>query len=200
MEEHAALRQCQAGHLDAFAELYEAYAQKIFAFLFHKTFDRSLAEDLCSETFLKALDRIESFDGSKGGFQTWLFAIARNTLIDAFRKRRESAPLEDAWDLPSDQDTAAEAEIQLLRQALESHMRRLSPESREILMMRFWQDLSFREIAEILGKSEASVKMSVSRSVKALKKHRGKRKDAASDLGISERTLYRKLKEYDIKE
>ncbi len=157
--------------MGSFAGLYDLYAQKIFGFLFHKTFDRSLAEDLASETFMKALERIQGFDPKKGNFQAWLFAIARNTLIDHFRSRKETASIEDAWELAADDDTARSAELSLLRRSLQEKMLLLNPQQREILMLRFWQDLSFRDIAQILGKSEASVKMAAGRGLRSLRGH-----------------------------
>lgn len=169
--EHELISECQNGNLQSFAGLYEQYVEKVYGFVFHKVFNRQHAEDITANVFHKALEKIESFDPEKAKFSTWLFAIARNAVIDFFRTSRRNIPLEDMWDLPSDENVEQEAEIQLLFEKLQKKMQMLSAEQREILMLRFWQGYSFPEIADILGKSEASVKMATTRSVRKLKEH-----------------------------
>lgn len=162
---------CQQGELEYFSEVYEHFAQKIYSFLFHKTFNHALAEDLTSDTFIKALNKIQSFKANKGPFQAWLFTIARNTLIDHYRSHKETQSIEDAWQMPVEEKSTHSTEISLLKEVLQEKMLHLSPEQREILTLRFWQDLSFKEIAQILKKTEGSVKVAASRAVKSLKQY-----------------------------
>lgn len=160
----------QNGEIDKFSELYELYVQKIYSFIFYKLLDKETAEDLTSETFMKALSHIETYDAKKSAFNTWLFNIARNTVIDHFRIHKNHKDLNDIWELSSLENVESDLDLTLKYEDLQQNLRKLSAKNREILMMRFWQDLSFREIAEILGKSEGSVKMQATRAVKQLKK------------------------------
>ena len=86
---------------DDFGKLYDQHVKKIYEFIYFKTHHKETAEDLTSVTFMKALSNIESFDEKKASFKTWLYRIARNTVIDHYRMKRETADLEDAWDLRS---------------------------------------------------------------------------------------------------
>lgn len=160
----------QKGEVEKFANLYELYVQKIYSFIFYKLMDKETAEDLTSDTFMKALNRIKNYDAQKSAFNTWLFNIARNTVIDHFRIHKNHKDINDVWELSSLENIEKNLDLTLKHETLHQNLKKLSAKNREILMMRFWQDLSFREIAEILGKSEGSVKMQTSRAVKQLKK------------------------------
>ncbi|MBT6831456.1 sigma-70 family RNA polymerase sigma factor [bacterium] len=170
MDESIFIKNCQRGNLEDFSPLYEKYAQKIFAFVLHKTFDRETAEDLTSQIFLKTLEKIESYNFQKSQFSTWLYSIARNCVIDHFRTQHFEKNIDDIWDLNSGDDARKCAEKSLNFESLQKSMKKLKPAQREILTMRFWQDLSYAEIAEITDQSEANVRMIVSRSVRAMKK------------------------------
>ena len=168
-EEKVLVAACQNGETVRFAELYDLYADRIFRFIFHKTMQRELAEDLTSDTFLKAIEKIEQFDAEKGQFSTWIYTIARNLITDHWRAHREHKDIEDVWDLSSLDDVADAAHKKLIGQKLHDSLRGLSAKEREILMMRYWQDLKFADIAAITGKSEGAVKMTTARAIQKLK-------------------------------
>ncbi|MCF7917873.1 sigma-70 family RNA polymerase sigma factor [Candidatus Gracilibacteria bacterium] len=161
---------CKEGDHEQFALLYDAYVQKIYGFIFHKTFHRETAEDLTSETFLKALEKISTYNPKKASFSTWIFAIARNTVIDHYRTFKSESDIEDVWDIASSDDVEMQADARLAYERLQKHLQSFTTEQREILTLRFWQDMSYVEISEVLGKSEASVKMAASRGIAKLKK------------------------------
>lgn len=169
MDETALISACQSGETERFAELYDLYSDRIFRFIFHKTMHRDLAEDLMSDTFLRALEKIGQFNAEKGQFSTWIYTIARNIITDHWRSYREHKDIEDVWDLASLDDVVDSAHKQLISEKLHMALKQLSPESREILMMRFWQDLSFAQIAELMGKSEGAVKMAAGRALQKLR-------------------------------
>lgn len=160
----------QKGEPGLFGEVYELFAQKIYAFIFYKTFHRETAEDLTSQTFMRALEKINSFDSRKGTFNSWIYAIARNAVIDFYRTKKNAKNIDDVFDLASDTDISAEFDSQEEFVEIHAALGKISPRQREIILLRIWEGFKFREIAEILGKSEAAVKMDFARGLKSLKK------------------------------
>lgn len=158
----------QAGDSQAFASVYDLYIGKIYNFIFYKTLHQPLAEDLTSQTFLKAWKNIKQFQG--GNFSAWLYSIARNLVIDHFRAQKEFLNIDDCWDLQASDDIFKEVDDRLKIEKIKTAFSQLNSKEREILILRFWQDLSFKEIALILQKNEGAVKMSFGRAVNALKK------------------------------
>ena len=156
----------QTGRRDAFGPLYDAYIKKIYDFIYYKIHHRETAEDLTSQTFLKAFKALERFNPSGGSFQAWLYQIARHTVIDHFRLSRPQQPIQDAWDLASNEDIPTDTDTRLRIEKVKAALQQLPSQHRELIIMRLWQGLSFAEIAEILRKSEQSCKMQFSRTIR----------------------------------
>ena len=137
--------------MQSMEEIYQQYAQTVYRYLFSLVRDPDLAEELTQETFYQAIRSIDRFDGSCK-ITTWLCAIAKNVLRT---HRRKHPPTEDIDELPL-QAPSAEAEA-ISADARLSLMRRLHalPEPyREIVYLRALGNLSFREIGELLGRTE----------------------------------------------
>lgn len=158
------------GNTDAFGALYDAYIGPIYRFAYYKTWHRETAEDLTSQTFVKALEAIRSFDPTRGTFQAWLYQIARNTITDHYRAARSTRPLEDAWDLADDTDIPTDVDTRLKLTDIRTAITHLTPDAREIVLLRVWSGLSHAEIAAATGKQETAVKVAYSRAVTSLKK------------------------------
>lgn len=158
-----AVHRFQSGEVDAFGDLYDRYADAIFRFVLAKTRHRETAEDLTSQVFAKSLEHLPDFRPDEGGFRAWLYRIARNAIIDHYRTARPTTGLEDAWQVASGADTAKEAEARILLARVEKYLSILTAEQRDVVFLRLWQDLPYPEIGQILGKSEASCKMMLSR-------------------------------------
>ena len=156
------------GETARFGGLYDAYVRPIYDFLYYKTHHKETAEDLTAETFFKALNNIQQFDTSRS-FRSWLYAIAHNAVRDHYRAARPTADIEDVWDLAEDDTMVRDAETRRTLAEVQKHLSALSPIQRDILILRLWQDLSYKEIAEIVGKSEANSKMIYSRAIAALR-------------------------------
>lgn len=167
--EEALILSCQDGRLADFEQLYVRHLKGIYAFIFYRTMDRSVAEDLTSLTFLKALEHIGSYDGAKGAFSTWLYRIARNTVHDHFRTKREHRDIETVWDLPSEDNPFLSTEQSIAFRDIHKALQTLDKQKRDILILRLWDNLPYAEIARITGKSEASCKMTVSRTLDDLR-------------------------------
>ena len=167
------VKQVQAGNAEAFGVLYDRYLDKIYRFIYYKTFNKETAEDLTSEVFHKALLKISSFDIDKGSFSTWLYQIARNRVIDYYRTAKSVVPLEDVFDIGVDERTPETLDAVAKLGEVTEYLKTLSAKQREIITLRVWEEKSYREIAELIGGSEDSVKMAYSRSIKELREKCG---------------------------
>ena len=167
--ESAAIAACRAGQLSQFDALYTQHVDAVYRYLYRRTYDRDLAEDLASITFMKAMESIRSFDPSRGVLRAWLYRIARNSLIDHFRANKPTVPIESIWDLPSADVTsllaARNSDAVILHKALAT----LNQDQREIVLLRVWEGLSHQEIADLTGKSVANSKVLFSRAVASLR-------------------------------
>ncbi len=172
-DDHLYAAKCQAGDTAAFGVLYDRYIEKIFRFIYYKTFSREIAEDLTSDVFMRALEKIHSFDDSRGVFSAWLYRIARNRIIDHYRTKKQTVPIEDIFDLGTDDRTADQLDAIATLTQVAAYLKTLNPRQREIVTLRIWEGLSYREIAEIVGGTEDSTKMAFSRSIRELREKCG---------------------------
>lgn len=168
-DEFALIASIQGGNLEDFDPLYRRYINQIFAFTYRRTMNKATAEDLTSVTFMKALEKIDTYSPTKGPFVAWLYRIGRNTITDHYRQQRDVKDIEDVWDLSSDEDVLLTVDDRLTYEKLQDAMRTLPALKRDIILMRLWDGLSYREIAEITGKTENNLKVMYSRTIAELK-------------------------------
>jgi RNA polymerase sigma-70 factor (ECF subfamily) len=163
----------RGGDAEAFGQLYDHYQGSVYRFLYYRTRSTSLAEDLTSETFLRALRSMSSFRWQGKDFGAWLMTIARNLCTDHFKagRTRLEVTTEDMG-LHDDATEGPENEVLagLTNEVLLEGLRELSDEQRDCLIMRFLQGLSIAETAEALGRSEGAVKQLQLRGVRNLAK------------------------------
>jgi RNA polymerase sigma-70 factor (ECF subfamily) len=154
------VRRAQAGDRAAFADLVERYWERLYRWLYHLTHDRHTAEDLTQEAFLKVLAHLERFRAGTN-FRAWLFRIAHNSFANHLRARtRQREPLPD--DLAdSDQGPVAALESRETLQGLARAVAGLPTEFRAALLLRVEEDLSFRQIADVLGLTEETARWRV---------------------------------------
>lgn len=160
-----------AGNTEAFAKLYETYLTPIYRYHYYRTFHRETAEDLTSQTFMRALEHLKTYDEAKGAFSAWLYRIARNLLIDHVRAHRPTVDTEEVLDTTWDgKNLARSVEQNETLERVKAHISHLPLEQREIILLRLWDERSYQEIAEITQKSEAACKMTVSRALQTIRK------------------------------
>ncbi len=165
--EQEIIEQCKKGNLKEFEKLYDSYFKKIYRFIYYRTGHKETAEDITSQTFIKALEKIQGFDLGRGTFSAWIYCIARNKVIDHYRTRKSELDISGVWGLGKDPNPDIEARDRL-REA-ENYLKKIKKDQREIVLMRVWDGLSYKEIAEITGKNEANCKMIFSRTIGKLK-------------------------------
>ncbi|GMK42196.1 RNA polymerase sigma factor RpoE [Paenibacillus sp. CCS19] len=159
------IREIKDGNVQMYAELMRRYQRKILAFIYHMLKSAKLelmAEDLCSETFYKAYRSLHSFRELDASFSTWLYTIARNTVLSELRKQKAgSVPLEESNVIPLAPPDAV-PELRLLQNERMSMVREainnLPEKQRSALILREYEQLDYQEIASILGQTVSSVK------------------------------------------
>jgi len=151
------LRRIGSGDRDAFEELYRRYARAVLALALRRLGDRGRAEDATQEVFAAIWKSARSFDPSRGAGSSWLFAIARNAIVDGFRKRPE--PVADAPDLPSsDAGPPEQTEAGWVSWCVHRALQTLPDHERPLIELAYWSGLSQSEIAEFLHLPLGTVK------------------------------------------
>ena len=159
--------QARAWEKEAFGTLYDTFSRPVYDFLYYRTFDQSLAEDLTSETFLKAMRSIKQLRGSTvQDFKSWIFTIAHNTLIDSTRRDTATEDIVDHENYTSSEpDYAKQIDwADRLAQVL-GYLDSLGPPHKDIILMAIWDDLKYSEIALITWLSLANIKKIISRTL-----------------------------------
>jgi RNA polymerase sigma-70 factor (ECF subfamily) len=172
-DEQSLVRKAQQRDNEAFAELYEAYFDKIYRYILLKTGDRTEAEDMTQQVFLNALKSLPSFRWKDVPFSAWLYRIAHNQVVDRFRKagRQQSCELTDEI-TPADPNENPEHHTELKSdiEHLVKATRRLTRAQQEVIALRFSSDLPITEVARLMGKSEGAVKALQHSAVVAMRK------------------------------
>jgi RNA polymerase sigma-70 factor (ECF subfamily) len=173
-DEQALVAQAQAGSAAAFGELYERYVDRVYSYVAFKLGDRTEAEDVTEQVFLKALESIGSFRWQGVPFSAWLFRIAHNQVVDHLRRRtrRPQVPLDvrmrdeaPAGDPEEHVDRLSE------REELLAAMGKLTELQRRVIELRFAAELPNAEVARILGRTEGAVKALQHAAIAALQRH-----------------------------
>ena len=170
MTDEALMRAVRDGDLAKLGQLFERYHVPLFDFLTRVTGDRTAAEDLVQDIFMRILKYRATFR-DVGSFETWLFSIARNARADYFRKRRPSEPLaEDAMEQPeSSPGPARQLEAEREHARLRRALMQLREDKRELLVLARYQDMKYEQIAEVLGIEVGAVKVRVHRAIRELR-------------------------------
>lgn len=168
------IEQAQAGSSQAFAELYDRYVDRVYAFVYRRTGDRHLAEDLTGDVFTRALKRLSTYRYTGADPIAWFITIARNRVHDHYRSGRfrlEQAH-SDAADMVTETSDGPEgnSERAAIIAEVQQALAKLKPDHAEVLHLRFVEDLSVSEAAAVLGRNEGAVRALQHRALKALAK------------------------------
>jgi RNA polymerase sigma-70 factor (ECF subfamily) len=171
----ALVERAQAGESAAFGLIYDRYVDTVFRFVYFRVGNRQLAEDLTSDTFLRALKRIGSFTWQGRDLGAWLVTIARNLVADHFKSGRYRLEVTTGDVLDADrEDRGPEGSPEsavvdhITNVALLTAVKQLNPEQQECIVLRFLQGVSVAETAQTMGKNEGAIKALQYRAVRAL--------------------------------
>jgi RNA polymerase sigma-70 factor (TIGR02952 family) len=167
----ALVHRAQAGDAEAFGELYDHYVTLVHRYVYHRVGDRATAEDVTSETFVRALRRIDSLSFQGRDVGAWLVTIARNIIRDHVKSSRYRLEVTtaDMRDADRATDGPEDAVVQrLANEQLLACVKQLGSEQQECIVLRFMHGLSVAETAEIMGKKDGAIKALQHRAVRRL--------------------------------
>lgn len=153
----------------AFGELYERYYGRVYSYAYHRLGDVADAEDVTALVFMKALESLPSYQSRGCSFAPWIFRIARNAVIDQYRRKRKQVTLDGVDHESRDGDPVGNVLGRERREELRRLVSHLSAEQRDVVLMRYAADLTFAEIADVLNKNEAAVRMLLHRGLRKMK-------------------------------
>ncbi|MBX0327088.1 RNA polymerase sigma factor [Oscillochloris sp. ZM17-4] len=168
------IKRAQQGDQRAFDVIYDRFADPLFRYIYARCGDATAAEDMLGDLWVRVVERIEGFrlppSGGEQAFAAWLYRIAYNLVIDTFRRKESgNVPLNpyisDRDPSPDDHAIIGD-ERRELREAIE----KLTPDQREVVLMRFIEERSNAEVAALTGRSEGAVKVMQHRALGALAK------------------------------
>lgn len=165
------VRRCLAGENSAWESLLGVHTRKVYNLCYRFTGRTEEAEDLTQEIFIKLFQTLKSYDAVQGSFGTWLNRVARNHLVDHYRRTRKDRltssldddvhPVAEQAGVGNEPDAMVESREQ--RERLQAGLEKLSPDLREAVILRDLQDLDYAEIAQVLGVPTGTVKSRINR-------------------------------------
>ena len=176
-EESRLVHQAKSGDSEAFAQLYDAYLERVYRYVYFRVSDDQTAEDLASQVFLKAWEGLDRYQMKGSPFVAWLYTIAHNLVIDHYRTHKDSVALEEITPLASEDESLDEQvgvvfDLQAMREALQF----LNEEQQQVLILRFIAELPTENIAKVMGKREGAIRALQMRALQMMAKHMQERK------------------------
>jgi RNA polymerase sigma-70 factor (ECF subfamily) len=174
-EETSLIRQAKSGNSEAFAQLYDAYVERIYRYIYFRVSDEASTEDLTSQVFLKAWENLDRYQISGSPYIAWLYTIARNLVIDFYRAQsaqKESVPLEHITPRASEEQTPdQEVEMRFNLQAMRDALQFLTDDQQQVLILRFIAGLPNENIAKVMNKREGAIRALQMRALQTLSKY-----------------------------
>jgi RNA polymerase sigma-70 factor, ECF subfamily len=165
------IARAQRGSPEHTGMLYARYYQAIYRYLFYRTGDEQTAEDLTGEVFLKMVQALPAYRFETTPFQAWLFQVARNLAIDHYRRNSAHPVIEVNEDLDRDEsDLESDTDIRLTSDCLAKALGQLEETQRDVIVLRFIEQMPIAAVALVLHKSEDAVKALQRRGLIALRR------------------------------
>ena len=167
------IKRAADGDVEAFGELYDIYLSRIYRYVFYHVKVKMLAEDLTEDIFLKAWKAIGKYRGDGPSFQTWLYRIANNHIIDYFRANRKIAQLDpeisiNSYSFQDTGDPKEIAETSIMHEKVLEQVSCLPFNQRQIIILKFIEGMENREIEQITGKKQGAIRILQMRALNSL--------------------------------
>jgi RNA polymerase sigma-70 factor (ECF subfamily) len=161
------------GDFEVFSELYSIYLDKIYRYVFYQVKDRMTAEDITEDVFVKAWKAIGTCKGKGKTFLSWLYRIAHNHVIDYLRKMQKYTSIEEMENMVTISDPKLELEAELEHQELLELVACLPQNQRQVIILKFIEDMGNREIGRIMNKKEGAIRVLQMRALATLRQKLG---------------------------
>ena len=170
LEDERLVDRATAGDREAFGELYERYVTRVFKHLLYMINDVDVAQDLTEQTFLRALEAIHRYEWRGTPFLAWLLRIARNLYLNGRRVERNNSSIRRNrnGDVAASPESSCEARLSV--EEVWRAVRALNGDQRQVIVLRFMDGLSYADVARVLGKSVAAVRVAQYRALRALRR------------------------------
>jgi RNA polymerase sigma-70 factor, ECF subfamily len=169
------VNRAKSGDSEAFAQLYDAYVARVYRYIYFRVTDDAAAEDLTSQVFLKAWESLDRYEMRSSPFVAWLYTIARNLVIDYYRTKKESIPIEEVHGLTHHETPAEEVESRFDLQAMRDALQFLTDDQQQVLILKFIAGLPNENIARIMNKREGAVRALQMRALQTMAKYMEKK-------------------------
>jgi RNA polymerase sigma-70 factor (ECF subfamily) len=165
------IERARTGDRAAFGELYDTHVDAVYRYVLYRVREPSDAEDLASEVFTRAFANIHRYRWQGKSFLAWLYTIARNAVTDRRRRERPTVDLDDAYGVAEEGPTAHDRAVRGEQvDALRGAVKHLTTEQQEVLVLRFVENMSSRQVAKVLGKNEGAIRALQFRALGRLRK------------------------------
>jgi RNA polymerase sigma-70 factor, ECF subfamily len=176
LELQNAFEKAQKLDREAFGLIYDHFSEKLYRFIFFRVGHKELAEDILADTFVKAWTKIEQVSNAKA-FTSWIYQIAKNNIIDYYRVKKVTIDLEEVVDVLEDASSPIEdANLIIEQRVVVELIEHLAPDQQQVIRYKFFEDLENIEIAQIMGRSEGSIRVIQHRAILRLKELLRKKK------------------------
>jgi RNA polymerase sigma-70 factor (ECF subfamily) len=161
------LAQAKIWDMSAFGVLYDESYDRVYRYIFHRTLDTTVTEDIMSEVFTKALKNIKKFRGeTEGEYYAWMFQISYTTLIDFSRKEIWIDSLEEIeWEIGYEEEKGKTLDMKEKLAEILEYMKTFTEKERAIITMKIWDDLSYEQISTITWEKEPTIRKILSRAL-----------------------------------
>lgn len=167
------LEGARRGNQQAIANIYDGYALAIYRYAYRRMGDQQLAQDVMSQTFHRFLRAMRNGGGPDRNLSAWLYRVAHNLIVDYYRRQPpeppadvESVALTDETSLSQETRLVKEQEVHRVRTALQQ----LTSLQQQVIALRFLEDMSIKDVAEVMGKTEGSIKALQHRGINSLRR------------------------------
>ncbi len=172
-------KRMQKGDKRAAEEIYNKLIKRVYGFCVSRIYDKTIAEDLTQEIFMKVVSKIETYDSSRGDFVNWFWQLARNTLIDYHRQKKtilfsdikEQNENKEEFEVIEIEHPEIDYDKRFEIEKIKKFLQGLTVEDQELFQLRFLAELSYTEISKILDKNEGALRVSISRIKKRIKEN-----------------------------
>jgi RNA polymerase sigma-70 factor (ECF subfamily) len=172
LDETTMVRLSQKGDKEMFAHLYQAYLDRIYRYVLFRVVDEQLAEDITSQVFLRAWEKLSTYVPGQSPFIAWIYRIAHNSIVDYYRIKKATISIDNAppAELSHFDRVEEKLDTQIQSQKLRMALDSLTKEQQEVLLLKFVDGLSTSEIAKLLKKQEGAIRALQMRGLQGLAK------------------------------